>query len=83
MEYLGFSTAFGRIGGGKDAIKAKLLQYIIHYLVLEFHSIARQYESGAHMDGEIIADKEMDNSVHFFVRNWKSCWPSNQMVNDS
>ena len=32
------------------------------------------------MDREIIVNEGVDDSVHLFVRNGKSSWPSDQMV---
>ena len=71
--------------GSKDVINAKLLQYVIYKLVLEFHSIVRQYEPGSHVDGDIIVDKDTATVSTFLVRNWKASghaikWPVTECV---
>ena len=82
MEYLQFSIDLQVVWDRENTINTKLLEYIIHKLILEFHSIIRQYVPGAYLTWVVVVNEDTNNSVCLFVGDGKSFQPSCYVVNN-
>ena len=69
MENIPFSITLWVIWGRKEMANAKLLENIFHQVILEFCSIAWQYEVRAHVNRQVIIDENMNNGICFLVRD--------------